>query len=169
MTQTRRLLSAAALIGFLAILPASPAAAQELEPEEESGRDYFLSLGAGGQFIPKFPGSDEVGFAPMPIIDLRREGDPIPFEAPDEGWGFGILSIFGGEGPFDFGPAVVFQNKRKEEDVGAPVGEVDFTVEAGAFAELFIGQSFRLRAEGRRGIGGHDGWVGDLAADIVVR
>jgi outer membrane scaffolding protein for murein synthesis (MipA/OmpV family) len=160
MKQTRRTLTAAALIGAaLAILPATPAAAQD-------ERDWIVTIGGGPQVFPKYPGADALGVFPMPIIDLYREGDPLPFEAPDEGIGFGIL---GDDSVFDFGPALVLQNKRREEDVGAPVGEVGMTVEVGAFAELFIGENFRLRAEGRRGIGGHDGWVGDVAADLVLR
>jgi outer membrane protein len=161
MTLTRHFSCSAALIGAaFAVLPATPASAQDDE------RDWIVTVGGGAQAFPKYPGADEVGIFPLPIIDLRREGDPLPFEAPDEGWGFGIL---GDDSAFNFGPALVFQNKRREEDVGAPVGNVGFTVEAGAFAELFVGRHFRLRAEGRRGLGGHDGWNGDISADLVVR
>ena len=144
-------------------LAATPAAAQD---EEGEGSNWILSLGAGGRIGPKYPGADNYGIGPMPIFGLRREGAPLPFEAPDEGTGFGFL---GDDSAFDFGPAVQFQNKRQEEDVGAPVGDVGFTVEAGAFAQVSLGDNFRLRAEGRRGIGGHDGWVGDLFADFVLR
>jgi outer membrane protein len=150
----------AALIAAFALLHASPALAQEEE------RSWILSIGAGAQVFPEYPGAEDVGIFPMPIIDLRREGDPLTFEAPDEGWGFGVL---GDDSAFDFGPAVVFQQKRREEDVGAAVGDVGFTVEVGAFAELFLGDNFRLRAEGRHGLGGHEGWVGDLGADLVLR
>lgn len=128
--------------------------------------DWILSIGAGAQVLPKYPGSDEIGFAPMVFGGLRREGQPFPIEAPDDGWGFGLLPQ---GSTLNFGPAVRLQAKRKEEDVGAPVGEVDFAVEAGGFVQLLLGRSFRLRAEGRRGITGHDGWTGDLAADFVAR
>ena len=33
----------------------------------------------------------------------------------------------------------------------------------------FVGDNFRLRVEGRKGLGGHDGWVGDIMADFVLR
>ena len=148
----------------LALFAAVPAAAQESE-DEPSG-NWLLTLGLGARVDPKYPGADEYGFSPMGIFGLRREGAPLPFEAPDEGAGFGFLSD---ESAFDFGPALQFQSKRQEEDVGAPVGDVGFTVEAGAFAQFYIGDNFRLRAEGRRGIGGHDGWVGDIFADFVLR
>ena len=77
--------------------------------------------------------------------------------------------MLGDDSAFNFGPAVQFLNKRDEEDVGAPVGEVDFTVEAGGFVEWFPVRNFRLRAEGRKGFFGHEGWVGDVGVDFVIR
>ena len=154
----------AVLIGAASFaLSATPALAQD---EEEEGSDWLLTLGGGPRIVPEYPGADSYAFAPMPIIGLRREGSPLPFEAPDEGAGFGFL---GDDSAFDFGPSIKFVTERNEDDVGAPVGQVDFTVEGGAFAQLYIGENFRLRAEGRRGLGGHDGWVGDLLADLVLR
>jgi len=123
--------SALAATAFVALV-ASPAAAQDDEAEEGG---WILSLGAGGRVGPKYPGADTYGFGPMPIFGLRSEGAPLPVEAPDEGAGFGFL---GDDSAFDFGPTLQFQNKRQEEDVGAPVGEVGFTVEAGAFAQAFL-------------------------------
>jgi outer membrane protein len=157
-------LRVAALVGAAAIscfLPA-PACAQEEEPD----RGWIVTVGPGVQFTPEYPGADSLGISPMPIIGFRREGTPLPFDAPDEGWGFGFL---GDESIVDFGPSVQFQNKRREEDVGASVGDVGFTVEAGAFVEILPARNFRIRAEGRQGIGGHDGLVGDLSADFVLR
>jgi outer membrane protein len=161
----RRIPFRSAVLAALAVtaLWTSPAAAQE---EESEGRDWILSLGIGPRIDPKYPGADNYGFGPMPIFGLRREGAPIPFEAPDEGAGFGFL---GDDSAFDFGPTLQFVGKRQEEDVGALVGDVGFTVEVGAFAEVFFGDNFRLRAEGRKGLGGHDGWVSDILADVVIR
>lgn len=144
----------------IGLLAGTPAAAQD----QERGR--ILSIGGGAQFSPKYPGADNLGFSPMPIIDLRRQGAPLTFEAPDEGWGFGLLDD---DSVFNFGPSVEFQSKRQEEDVGAPVGDVGFTVEAGAFVEVFPARNFRLRAEARQGLGGHEGMVADLSADFVLR
>ena len=152
-------LIAAAAVAF----SATPAAAQD---DESDDRDWIVTIGAGAGVSPKYPGADSYGLGPIAIFGFRREGSPLPFEAPDEGTGFGFL---GDESTFDFGPSLQFVSKRQEEDVGAPVGDVGFTVEAGAFAHLFLGENFRIRAEGRRGIGGHDGWVGDLFADLVLR
>jgi outer membrane protein len=156
---TRLTKSLAAGAALAALAAAAPAYAQD------GPRDRLITVGAGGQVFPRYPGADGVSLNPMPIFDLRKEGDPIGFEAPDEGAGFGLL----GDSPINFGPAIQFQGKRRERDVGAAVGNVPFTVEAGAFVEAWLGESLRLRAEGRRGVGGHDGWVGDFAADLVAR
>jgi outer membrane protein len=150
------------LLGGLAassLFATDPAAAQD-------ERGWTLTIGGGVQIVPEYPGADSLGISPLPILGLRRSGTPLPMEAPDDSWGFGLL---GSDSAVDFGPAVRLQNKRDEEDVGAPVGDVGFTVEAGAFVQLLITEGIRLRAEGRRGLGGHDGWIGDLSADFVLR
>lgn len=151
-----RLTKSAALAALTAALAATPASAQK--------RDRLITIGPGAQIGPRYPGADSYSLSPMPIFDLRRAGDPLGFEAPDEGAGIGLLS---GRSPVQIGPSLAFQSKRRERDVGAAVGNVPFTVEAGAFVETWLGDALRLRAEGRRGIGGHDGWVGDLGADLV--
>lgn len=142
-----------------ALLGSAPALAQD-----ESG--HAVTIGLGAQIFPAYPGADKMTLAPMPVFSMRKIGHRIPFEAPDEGIGFGFL---GDGSAFDFGPAVQFQPKRKPKDVGAAVDPVGFTVEAGAFLQASVGDNFRIRAEGRKGLGGHKGWVGDLSADFIVR
>ena len=169
MNTTSRLVRPAAFLGAAAslLLAATPVAAQDIEEPEDEDRGYTVTLGAGAQFSPEYPGADSLRFYPVPSIGVRRQGDPLSFEAPDEGWGFGVL---GEDDVFDFGPAVQWEAKRREEDVGAAVGEVDNSLEVGGFVEaMVIPDTFRLRIEGRKGLGGHDAWVGDLSADFIVR
>ncbi|HEX8526475.1 MipA/OmpV family protein [Allosphingosinicella sp.] len=161
---TKRLRPGRAILLGALLFSAAPAIAQD-DPDDED-RGWTVTVGGGAQIHPPYPGAEGVGLYPAPIISFRRAGKPIPAEAPDEGWGFGVL---GSDSAFNFGPAVQFQGRRDEEDVGAAVGEVDFTVEAGAFVEAFIGDSFRLRAEGRRGFFGHEGTLGELSADFFAR
>lgn len=146
------------------ILPIATASAQDGEKPRK--RDLLVTVGGGAQAYPRFPGSDDLKLSPLPIFDWRKEGEPISFEAPDEGIGFALI---GEEGGFQMGPAVRLQGKRKERHVGAAVDDVGFTVEAGAFAQAYLSPSFRMRLEARRGLGGHEGWVGDLGADFVAR
>ena len=157
MTKPKLPLRPAALFGAAAcaLLAASPAAAQRT-----------VTLGLGAQTYPQYPGADSYGIGPMPIFDLRRPGQPIAFESADDGAGFGLLSY---DSVINFGPAVHFQNKRQEQDVGAAVGDVPFTVEAGGFAELYPSRNFRLRGELRYGVNGHKGLVGSLGADLILR
>jgi outer membrane protein len=154
-------LACSSLVASIA-LSASPALAQD----QEQDRPLILSIGAGVQFTPQFPGSEELEAGPLFTGFSRREGDPIPFRTPDDGIG---PSLIGRGGPVEIGPLIQFQSKRDEEDVGAPVGDVDFTVEAGAFANINISRNFRLRLEAQRGINGHESWVGTIAADVAFR
>jgi outer membrane protein len=148
----------AAIAATLCLLPGAALA------QDEPKRDLVVTVGAGAQAYPKYPGADRLRLAPMPIFDFRREGDPLTFEAADEGIGFGIL---GKKSAFDFGPAVQFQNRRRDRDVGAAVGNVPFTVEAGGFVQTYAGRNLRFRVEARRGVGGHDSWLGDVSADLI--
>jgi MipA family protein len=157
MTKQKLPLRPAALIGaaVLTFLAASPAAAQRT-----------VTLGLGAQAYPKYPGADNYGIGPLPIFDIRRPGQPITFESADDGAGFGVL---GRDSVVNFGPAIRLQNKREEDDVGAAVGDVGFTVEVGGFVEVLPSRNFRIRAELRRGLGGHKAWVGSLGADLILR
>jgi outer membrane protein len=144
----------------IALLAAAPASAQD------GGGGRIVTIGGGVQTYPKFPGSDSYGINPLPIFGLRREGAPIPFKAPDDAFGFGFLSS---DSVVNFGPALRIQNKREEDDVGAPVGDVGMTFEVGGFVSVSPVRNIRLRAELRQGINGHEGLVGDLGADFVLR
>jgi MipA family protein len=149
-------LAAAALAALL--LAAAPSAAQR--------PDRIVTIGAGAQVHPRYPGADSVGVYPMGIFDLRRVGEPLAVESPDESWGFGFLRRGSG---VNFGPAVRFLGSRKLEHVGAPVDRVGRTVEVGGFAQAYLTPGLRLRAEARKGLGGHEGWLGDVMADAVIR
>jgi outer membrane scaffolding protein for murein synthesis (MipA/OmpV family) len=153
-------LAAATGAASLFLLVAAPASAQD------SGGGHTVTVGVGAQILSKYPGSDSYSIFPMPIFGLRAEGAPMPFQAQDQGIGFGVL----GQGSrVNFGPAIGVRAKRQASDVGAAVGDVGFTIEAGGFVEVYPLRSFRLRGEVRQGIGGHRGLVGDVGADIIIR
>jgi outer membrane scaffolding protein for murein synthesis (MipA/OmpV family) len=144
-------------------LSAAPAGAQPAEDDEDV---LIVSFGVGPQALPEFPGSDEYRVQPLFGGHVRREGQPIPARAPDDGFG---VSLTGRSGPIEIGPMVQFQPKRDPEDIGAAFEEVDFTFEPGAFVNFKISDSFRVRAEGRRGFGGHEGFIGDIGVDFFTR
>ena len=127
--------------------------------------DLRIRVGLGGQVRPKFVGADSSEVAPLFDLDIARGSNEFAFEAPDYSFGLPVVST----GGFSFGPAANIASSRKESDVGAPVGKVKTTIEAGAFANYELSKSFYLHAEVLKGLGGHKGVVGTVGADYVWR
>jgi MipA family protein len=50
-----------------------------------------------------------------------------------------------------------------------PVDEVGVSIEAGGFAEFWLGSSVRARGELRKGVTGHKALVGNVSLDYVAR
>ncbi len=142
-----------------ALLVSSPAQAQDGDD------DWRVRVGLGAQLQPEFIGADDHEVAPLLDLDFARGSNPFRFEAPDDSFGIRLIS----EEKFSAGPAANIESSRKNSDVGAPVGKVPTTFEAGAFAEFQPSDSFRLRGELRKGIGGHDGIVGAVGGDYIMR
>jgi outer membrane protein len=128
--------------------------------------DWTVTLGAEGRFEPKFPGSDRDVWRPNPLFDARRVGTPERFRAPRDGAGIGIIE----SGSFQLGPVGQLRIPRRERDDVAlrGLGDVDWAVEIGAFAEYWAAPWLRLRGEARQGVHGHHGFVADLTMDAVV-
>jgi outer membrane protein len=159
-TSPNRLEAAAIVVAALTFIAAAPASAQD------GGGGYTVTAGLGVQVLPKYPGDNAYSIFPMPIFGLRRQGAPMPFVAQDQGLGFGFL----GQGSrVNLGPAIVVRARRQQSDVGAAVGDVGFTIEAGGFVEVYPVRNLRLRGEVREGIGGHHGLTGDVGADFIIR
>ena len=74
-----------------------------------------------------------------------------------------------GKNGFSAGPEVNIESRRRDSDVGAALGEVPRTIEAGAFAQYDDGRGIRVRGDIRKGIGGHKGIVGSFGADKYWR
>jgi outer membrane protein len=141
-----------------AVLASSPAWAQD-------GRDYRVRIGLGAQVQPEFKGADDSEIGPLVDVDVARGSNPFGFEAPDDSFGIRLINSKG----FSAGPAANIEGSRKNSDVGAAVGKVKTTFEAGAFAQYEMGDHFRVRGELLKGIGGHRGLVGSVGADFISR
>ena len=141
-----------------ALLAATPAQAQD-------GDDYRVRVGLGAQLQPEFKGADDSEVAPLFDIDIARGSNPFRFEAPDDSFGISLIS---GNG-FSAGPAANIESSRKNSDVGAAVGKVKTSIEAGAFAQYELGDNFRLRGELLKGLSGHRGLVGAFGGDYIAR
>src|SRR5438309_201065 len=120
----------------LALLPAwSPASAQDTH-------DLRVRVGVGAELRPQYPGADHDKAGPLFDLSFAHGTDPFKFKAPDDSSGLALVSSKG----FRVGPAVNFVGSRRDSEVGAPVGRVAPTVEAGVFAGYRFGD-FRLRGE----------------------
>ncbi|HEX8126277.1 MAG TPA: MipA/OmpV family protein [Allosphingosinicella sp.] len=159
---TSRTILAAAFPLLLAGWSASASAADEDGEKKEPRR---IRVGLGAQFVPIYPGADDHSLRPLVDVSVARGDKPFRFEAPDESFGPSLIK----EGGFEVGPALNFEGSRKAKDVGADLDKVPFTFEAGAFVQYAFGPKFRVRAEARNGLGGHDGWTGQAGADFVAR
>jgi outer membrane protein len=161
--------SLAAMGAFLVVCAFAPAQAAELKTPAwapGSSSDWTVTIGAEGRVLPSYEGSDSYILAPFPLFDIRRAGTPPTFQSPRDGFGFGIIDT----GRFRFGPTFKVRLPRREGDDSdlRGLGDVNWALEAGAFAEYWPTQWLRARVELRQGFGGHHGVVSDVMADVVV-
>ena len=154
----RHQFSALLLVALAAV--AVPANAQESGENGEKRTRIIL----GPQLSPSWPGADKFSVGPYIDVSRTRESE-FEFEAPDESFGQPLVH----SGNFAFGPAFGFIGKRKASDIGADLPKVGFSIEAGGFAQVALTPSLRIRAEGRKGLSGHKGWVGEVSADYIAR
>jgi outer membrane protein len=134
--------------------------------DAQENRDIRVRVGLGAQLRPEFIGADDTNVTPLFHVNLARGAKPFAFGAPDDSPSIALVSKHG----FFFGAAGNIEGRRENSDVGAPVGSVSRTFEAGAFAQyLASDSSFRVRAELLKGINGHEGLVGALGADKIWR
>lgn len=140
-----------------------PAAAMAQEAGGTAPMRTRVALGV--QAMPAAPGASDLAFGPFIGVGRARAGEDFAFEAPDESFGFPVVTV----GAVQFGPALSIVGKRTPRKIDAALPNVATTFEAGVFAQGYLAPAVRLRAEGRRGIGGHDGWIGEVSADLIAR
>lgn len=159
------------LTGTAFLLAASTLASAAAEPVQFmpmfSAKDWTVTLGVEGRVLPSYEGSGSFVLAPLPYFSMRRAGTPWHFRSPRDGASIGIIDT----GRFAFGPTFKLRLPRNEGDDTdlRGLGDVGWTLEAGAFAEFWPSDWLRLRGELRQGIGGHHGLVSDLMADVVYQ
>ena len=125
-----------------------------------------VTVGAGAEAANSFPGAKTYTGFPIPYFDWRKPGDPLPFHAPDDGFGIALLDF----GMFRAGPVGRYVAQRDLSNgnanfVGLP--NVATTIELGGFVEFWPTDFLRGRVEVRQGINGHNGLHGNIEADAV--
>ena len=119
--------------------------------------DWRIILGPSGSLTPKYEGADSYHVTPGGVVDIRYRD--IAFFSVGEGLGVNLLR---GD-TYRAGVAVTYDLGRDDNDDFRirGLGDIDPTPEAKLFAQVVI-LPVVIAADVRRGIGGHDGWIGDL-------
>ena len=118
-----------------------------------------FELGIGGKVVPSYFGSSDLILSPVPLLRMKRLTLPN---------GFTLGS--GSEEGFSLSPAIDVISERSVKDSPELVGlsTIDTAVELGVAAK-FQTEHFRVMGEVRRGFGGHEGFRGELGADLIVK
>ncbi|QRG06006.1 MipA/OmpV family protein [Xanthobacter dioxanivorans] len=142
----------------------SPPPAQPVAPS--ANEDWYLTLGASGQAEPSYPGADNYSFRPGLIFSIRKASQLNVFRSVDDNPSIALFDT----GTFRIGAVGRLDWGRSEDDAFrlTGLGDVGVAVEAGGFAEWYITDWFRTRAELRYGVGGFEGIRGLIGADVIV-
>lgn len=149
-------------------------ASQSVRPQEA---DLVVTVGVAPVMSPSWQGSKDFSLSLFP--DLRINYRDVFFASVPEGMGFNVLNRDG----WRVGPLAKLRFGRDEDNGGSPfliaggskallgMGDVKAAVEAGAFVEKSFGarRGWRVRADIRRGFGGHEGMIADVAINYRTR
>lgn len=153
--------STIAITGLIAVIPFStlPQAHAQEQSSGAAQPGIVFELGVAGKVTPRYFGASDLILSPVPLFRLKRLTLPNGF------------TIGGGsdEG-FSLSPSLDIISDRSTKDSPELVGlnAIDTAYEIGVAAKYQIGH-FRIMGEVRRGFGGHEGFRGELGADIIVK
>ena len=152
------------LIAAAILVPQSASAADTIFSSAPASA-WTVTLGVEGRVLPTFEGAKSFNWTAFPVFQVRRSGTNDRFRSPRDGFSFAVYD----ESNFRFGPTGKIKRYRHEGDSPAlsGLGNVDWALELGVFAEYWWLPWLRTRGELRNGIGGHHGLVADLSADAV--
>ena len=133
------------------------------DPKPVSG--WIVTLRANVGLTANYEGSEGLSLYTMPGLGMRRPNTPVSYVAPDESPGLALYD----NGFFKAGVTGRLRSPRSAERYSELRGihDIDWTIEAGGFAEFWTFEKLRVRAELRRGFLGHHGHTADLYFDWV--
>jgi outer membrane scaffolding protein for murein synthesis (MipA/OmpV family) len=160
----KKLRARSRLLALLPTLLCAPARADGwADPAPVSG--WIVTVRANAGFSPNYDGSKDLSPYILPGLSMRRPNTPVAFSSPDQSPGFTLYD----NGVFKAGLAGRIGGPRSTTDYAELKGvhDIDWTVEAGGFAEFWTFKKLRARAELRQGLCGHHGVVADFYLDWV--
>ena len=145
------MIAAGAVLGIAAPASAAPA------------EGWVVDLGARVSASPAYEGSDKAKVAASPTLGVRRANPAHRFTPPDPGATLTLLDTR----RFSAGPVLLIRRDREDTGELAGLRRVKRAVEVGAFVDVWPADWLRLHLQGRRGVSGHKGWVGDAGFDLI--
>ncbi len=146
---------------------AAQAADATIGQKSATVEDWYVTIGARGVMQPSYPGSDTYDVRPGLIFSIARASQRNVFRSVDDNPSIALWNgkIFraGVVGRLDWG------RSESDSDRLRGMGDIDYSIEAGGFAEVYPLEWLRVRAELRYGMGGFEGVRGDLRADAIFR
>jgi outer membrane protein len=141
------------------------ASAPFFSPVPVSSAKWIATLSANVNVGPSFVGSDKYTLTPYPLISIRRGGQARRPRIPGDGASLDLLD----HEYLSFGPVARYRSGRYFADDRKLFGlrKLPWTIEGGAFLEVWPTHNLRGRVEARHGFRDEDGWVVDFAADFV--
>jgi outer membrane scaffolding protein for murein synthesis (MipA/OmpV family) len=125
--------------------------------------DWIVTVGGRLSVGPPYEGADHDVIAPTPSFSVRRADRPYRFTPPDGGSTVALISTR----LLDAGPMVRFRYDRGDSGKLEGFRRIKFAAEPGIFADVWPTDWLRGRIEARRGVTGHQGYVGDAGFDVI--
>jgi len=168
------LLVATAALALASAANAQPIARSGPPPQPA----WTVTVGAAPVYTPVFQGSEDYGLSVFP--DLRVNYKDVFFASVPDGIGYNVINMDINNANWKIGPLVKVRFGREEDTGGSPflvtgetdglrgMGTVDAAGEVGGFAQ-YSSANIRTRLELRKGVGGHEGVVGEVNVSYVDR
>jgi outer membrane scaffolding protein for murein synthesis (MipA/OmpV family) len=134
-----------------------------LAPGAGHATDWIVTVGGGINANPPYEGAGHDNIQPAFTFNLHRANVPYRFVPPDGGSTIALIS----KRHFVLGPIVRFRYSRDDTNHLQGLDKIGFAAEPGVYTEIWPVDWLRLRAEGRYGVGGYNGPVGDAAIDLI--
>jgi outer membrane protein len=161
--------------GFVAFLGLSAGCAQAADLSgyaapsyKDAGNYWVITIGGYGVAEPAFPGAKDYIFTGRPIIDIHQAGAKEWLALPNDAFS---LSLYQTDN-FRVGVAGDYLNHRQQSDAPSELKgmhNIDYTLEAGAFAEYYPVPFLRTRVEVLQGLTGAEGLEANFMADFIYR
>ncbi len=134
-----------------------------IAPTSSYATNWIVTVGGGVGVSPPYEGAGHDIVQPILTFNLRRANVPYRFIPPDGGSTIALVS----KRHFVFGPMLRFRYPRGDSNRLAGLDKIGTAAEPGVFAEVWPVDWLRFRAEGRYGVTGYTGPVGDAAMDLI--